>query len=248
MLQDAVEFIGPHDATGPLVLTCEHASARVPAPLEASAEDEAWLSTHWGWDIGAAELTRELARLTGAPAVLSRVSRLVSDANRSIEHPTWIRERLEEGGQSHVLDFNRGLDDAERARREAAYHAPYHESIDALVARRLLAGLPVLLLSVHSFTPLLDAEVRPMEMGVLFDDHEPLAQRLEQALAAEGFSTALNEPYSGRHGMMYAAHRHGTTHQVVYLELEVRHDLLRSVPACHGVADRLRRALRALGV
>ncbi|MCB9742984.1 MAG: N-formylglutamate amidohydrolase [Alphaproteobacteria bacterium] len=247
-LLDAVELIGLDDDPGPLVLTCEHASKRIPQPLVASAQDAHWLDTHWGWDIGAAEVTRELARLSASPAVLTRVSRLVSDANRDPSDPTWVREVLAEGGVEHTLDFNRGLDEAERARRVALYHAPYHACVDALVAQRLLAGRRVLLLSVHSFTPVFDRVARPMEIGVLYVDHEPLAERYAAALSAEGFATALNAPYSGRDGLMYAAHRHGTSHDVVYLELELRQDLLLSVPACHSVASKLHAALGAVGV
>ena len=38
------------DARGdaPLLLTCEHASARLPSPLDASIADAPWLAPHWG--------------------------------------------------------------------------------------------------------------------------------------------------------------------------------------------------------
>ena len=48
--------------------------------------------------------------------------------------------------------------------------------------------------------------------------------------------------------MMYAMSRHGQSHGVVYLELEVRQDLLGSPAAISDVADRLCDALTALQV
>ena len=58
----------------PLLLTCEHASARVPEPLRVSGDDRPWLDTHWAWDIGAAALCRVLLEHLGGAAILARFS------------------------------------------------------------------------------------------------------------------------------------------------------------------------------
>jgi predicted N-formylglutamate amidohydrolase len=81
------------------------------------------------------------------------------------------------------------------------------------------------LVSVHTFTPVYEGERRPMEVGVLFDTQDALAERAERALRAAGFATAMNEPYSGKAGLIYAAERHATTHGRMALELEIRQDL-----------------------
>ncbi|MEM6929678.1 MAG: hypothetical protein AAF602_22250, partial [Myxococcota bacterium] len=52
-------------------------------------------------------------------------------------------------------------------------------------------------------------------------------KRLLDHLAVAGWSVALNEPWSGREGLMYAADRHSLAHGRVALEIEVRQDLLR---------------------
>ena len=64
-----------------------------------------------------------------------------------------------------------------------------------------------------------------MEVGVLFDTQEELASRAAEAIRAAGFVTELNEPYSGRAGLIYAAERHAGAHGKKALELEVRQDL-----------------------
>ena len=84
-----------------------------------------------------------------------------------------------------------------------------------------------------------------MEVGVLFDDHEAHAERLVAALAGEGFAVARNEPYSGFAGLIYSARRHGRAHGVVYLELEVRSDLIASAGRARATAERIARALAA---
>lgn len=244
MNHDAFTILGDADS-GDFLITCEHATAIVPPPLNASAEDVRWLQTHWGYDIGAAEISRALHENTGSTAILSQFSRLVCDPNRGDDHPHWIRTEVE----GHPLSFNVSLDEDERARRKRLYHDPYHQAIDDLLTRRLKqGGGDVLLFSVHTFTPVLGVDVRAMETGVLFDDYEPVARRFARELEAEGFSTALNEPYSGRTGLIYSAQRHGRNHNVIYLELEVRQDLVGTPKAARAVGARVAAALGRLNV
>lgn len=243
-VDDAVEVFGDRHHTRRLVVTCEHASSRVPDPLEVAPEDEHWLATHWGLDIGAGELTRSLVRRKSCVALLARFSRLVCDANRAAEDPGLIMTEVE----GHPLAFNRAIGPAELERRLATYHRPYHTLVDACLGERVARGGDVVLLSIHSFTPVLYGERRTMEVGVLFDRYEPIAKRLAGHLEDEGFVTALNEPYTGTRGNMYAMHRHGRQHGVVYLELEVRQDLLGSTEDIEQVASRVCDALTALQV
>ena len=95
------EIYGSSDS-GPLVLTCEHASRRIPAPLRTTANDRKWLSTHWGWDIGARTVCREMIRQTGGVGVFARFSRLLADANRAPNHEHLVRCAVE----GDVLSFN----------------------------------------------------------------------------------------------------------------------------------------------
>src|SRR4051812_50162758 len=69
-------------AERPLPILCDHAGKEVPGGLGLLGIDAAALSRHIGWDIGAADLTRGLARRLGGAAVLDHCSRLVIDPNR----------------------------------------------------------------------------------------------------------------------------------------------------------------------
>ena len=81
-----VEFCNA-DGRSPVLLLCDHAGRRVPGGRERLGISEAALARHIGWDIGAADLTRTLARLLDAPALLNHVSRLVIDPNRRRGRP-----------------------------------------------------------------------------------------------------------------------------------------------------------------
>jgi predicted N-formylglutamate amidohydrolase len=240
-VDEASEVIG-WPGHGRLVLSCEHASNRIPAPIRAGKLDKPWLATHWAYDIGAAELVREVVRNTGSVAVLSRFSRLICDANRDPTDPTVIVPRVEQ----HPLGFNEFISGTERALRIERYHAAFHRKIDELLERRLPQGGDVVLVSVHSFVPALYGLQRELDVGVLFNPYEAVAKRLAHSLASRGLVTALNEPYSGRRGLIYSAERHGLDHQVLYLELEVNQALLSTPPKVYRIARLIGESLAEL--
>lgn len=223
------------------MLTCEHASNRLPAPYVAEPADRPFLDDHWGWDIGAADLVRALRASTDSVAVLSDYSRLIVDPNRPEEAQDLVR-RVTEG---HALSFNRDVDAAETERRVERFFRPYHAALRAVLDLRV--GRETLLAAVHSFTPVYEGERRWMELGVLFDEHDDLAAEVARLLRQDGWQVALNEPYSGKAGLAYAVHRHGKAHAVPYLEFEVRNDLIRDPAGVARVARSLDFALRQVG-
>ncbi|MCB9777012.1 MAG: N-formylglutamate amidohydrolase [Alphaproteobacteria bacterium] len=235
---DAWERLQQGTARGGLAFCVEHASPRVPPPLYADPDDRGWLSTHWGFDAGVRTVTGALVEQLGGAAVLARFSRLVVDANRPPDHPDLVRTHV----LGQPLSFNAGLDATEIARRVEALHAPYHRAIDDL----LRDERPAALVSVHSFTPVWAGRRRALDVGVLFDRCEAEARLVADALAADGLQTRLNEPYSGREGLIYAASRHGEAHGLPYIELELNQRLCFDDATAHTLADRLAPALSAL--
>lgn len=225
---------------GPLVLSCEHASARIPPPLTTTAEDRAWLGTHWALDIGARAVTLAIAEYTRSTAVLARFSRLICDPNRHQHRNDLVLPAIE----GHSLSFNQNLSPANIQQRIDQYHEPFHLALDAALRERLLTPTPALFISVHSFTPIWGRQLRTMDIGILFDRYEEDAKRLQRALEAEGFFVALNEPYSAMGtGLMYSADRHGQAHRVTHLELEFNQALICTPERCRRVAHRVADAI-----
>jgi predicted N-formylglutamate amidohydrolase len=237
----AYETIGDPTDESRYVFCCEHATNLLPTGIAASANDAPLLEDHWGWDIGARDVTHALVAEGGGQAVLSRFSRLVIDPNRGPDDETAIVRAID--GQT--ISFNAAVDDAEHRRRVDTLHRPYHDAVNEMIAARLALGSPVRLLAIHTFTPSYLGRKRPMEIGVLFDDYDPQAWELENLLESQGFETALNAPYSGKppDGLIYSAKRHGEAHGIEYLELEIRQDLVDTRERASAVAKRIAAAL-----
>src|ERR1700709_921257 len=145
MTENAFEAIaGRGDGRSPLLFLCDHASNALPPGFAMLGLEPALFATHIAYDIGAAELTRALARAYGAPALLGAWSRLLIDLNRGADDPTLVM-KLSDGS---IIPGNRHADAAEVAKRITNFHAPYHQAIAQQIAR---LGKPPLI-SLHSFT------------------------------------------------------------------------------------------------
>lgn len=234
------EIVGNPTHAGPFVFTCEHATRLLPE-WELDPRDRHLVEDHWGWDVGAADLTRELVARTDSCGVLSRFSRLVCDPNRDPCEKSFVVEAVD----GELLALNRSVDEHERERRRRRYFDPFHDAVDRVIRQRVARPGPAQLCAIHSFTPQFLGRKRPMEVGVLFDIHDEPAWLLESALAKQGFESALNAPYSGQDGLIYAANRHGAAHGLVYLELEVRQDLIDTPAKAADAGARIARALES---
>ena len=218
-----------------LILLCDHAGNAIPPAYGTLGLPPEQLLRHIAYDIGAAQVTRRLAAALGAPALLTRYSRLLIDPNRGADDPTLIM-RLSDGA---VIPGNRRLDDAERERRTRLYYAPYHRAIAAVIDQCLASGTPPMLLSIHSFTESWKETPRPWHVGVLWDRDLRLAGPLLDALYAEGdLIVGDNEPYSGQlEGD--CLWQHATCRGLVNALIEIRQDLIRDAAGQEAWARRL---------
>lgn len=215
-----------------VLLICDHASNRVPGGLDGLGLEAALLDGHIAWDIGAGDLTRALSRRLDVPAVLSRVSRLVIDANRALDHGQSIPQ-LSDGVP---VPGNAALGDAERGRRAAAYFAPYHAAIDARITLAKAERAPVLV-AIHSFTPRMDGLSRPWHAGVLHDDDMRLARPVLAAFARHReLVIGDNQPYAGHSDLTFTLPHHAARHGLMSVALEVRQDLIGTAAAVEGWA------------
>lgn len=238
-VEDAVEVAVSGSGKSPFLLTCEHASERLPEPWVWPAEDRWLVGTHWAYDIGAEDLSRDLCDALGATAVLSRFSRLLADPNRDES----ARDLFLAVAEGEEVQLNRAIDAEERERRLARAWRPYHAAVDREVAR---SDCPVVL-AIHTFTPVWNGVAREVEVGVLFDEEAELAERARAALATTGLVVRMNEPYSGQAGLIYSARRHALAHGRRALELEVRQDLAVEALVRAKVVAALRELAKALG-
>lgn len=230
------------DGRRPILLVCDHASRAVPRVLDRLGLDEALLSRHIGWDIGAAELTRRLAHRLDAPAVLGGYSRLVIDLNRQPGDPQSILAKSD----GVVIPGNAGLSAAAQEARAEAFHWPYHHAVDQAFARLRRQGPEPLLFSVHTFTPKLGGEDRRWDLGVLWNRDPRIAVPLIATLReAAGLQVGDNEPYSGKE-IAYTLNLHAGSAGLAHCAIEVRQDHGESESGLERFADLLAVALERI--
>jgi predicted N-formylglutamate amidohydrolase len=230
------------DVGGGLIVVCDHAGNSLPQEYGDLGLPAQEFARHIAYDPGAAAVTRRLAALLHAPAILSTFSRLLIDANRGEDDPTLI-VRLSDGT---VVPGNADVDDRERRRRIACYHAPYHAAIDAAIDGALAAGFVPALVSIHSYTPVWRGYRRPWHAGILWDADGRLAEPLIGTLRADpALVVGDNEPYSGAlpNDTM---NRHGTTRGLAHALVEIRQDLIGEDAGAAEWAERLADILAVL--
>jgi predicted N-formylglutamate amidohydrolase len=218
------------------VLICDHAGRAIPAALGTLGLDETALARHIAWDIGIAEVTRHVSRRLDAAAVLGGYSRLVIDCNRRLDDPTSIAQESD----GMPVPGNRGLDRAARAARAAACFEPYHGAIDRILDGRMRAGLVPAVVSMHSFTPVMNGFERPWHVGVLWNRDARLPLPLLARLGAEAdLCIGDNEPYTGRDEHGYSIIAHGERRGLAHALIEVRQDLIDTHHGAQAWAERL---------
>lgn len=229
----AFEVFDPEGASR-FVLVCDHAANRVPRSLGTLGLDPDRLGEHIGWDPGAAIVARRLAAGIGAPMVASGYSRLVIDCNR----PLHSAESIPEQSAGVAIPGNLGLSAEERGLRVDAFFRPYHQAIDRLLddpGRR-----PRLLLSIHSFAPVLDGRPRPWHVGVSARRDRWLAGLLLRGLSAcPGLTVGDDEPYPIEDDFDYTIPAHGEARGLPSAMIEIRQDGLRTAAEAAGWAARL---------
>ena len=217
------------------LIACDHASNRVPPEVAGGnlGLPEADMARHIAYDVGAEGVTRYLAELMDAPAILSRFSRLVIDPNRGEDDPTLVM-RLYDGT---IIPANRHIDEAEITRRRDLFYRPYHSAYADLAARRD----DTLIVAVHSFTPRLNGRApRPWHIGILFDERDERLSRplLDRLHAQSDICVGENEPYAG-HLPGDAIDRHALQTGRANALIEIRHDLIDTDAGQREWAERL---------
>jgi predicted N-formylglutamate amidohydrolase len=212
---------GAEDAR--VLLVCDHASPVIPQRYQCLGLCDTSRFAHVAWDIGAAEVTRRLARRLDCPAVLAGVSRLVIDCNRQPGDPTSIPATS--GG--FPVPGNQALTDSEADDRAEKWFWPYHHEIGTVLGHLWRHGLPPAMISIHSFTPLWHGQERPWHVGVLSNRDLRMAGPVLRALKArpENFVVGDNEPYSGRE-INYTLDTHAGAAGLPHVSFEIRQDLI----------------------
>jgi predicted N-formylglutamate amidohydrolase len=205
-----------------LLITCEHGGNRIPRRYHSFfLGAEAVRASHRGYDRGALPLARELARALGAPLIASTTSRLLVDLNRSPGHPRLFGETVRQAPPSLRHEIL------------ARYYRPYRRRAENLIAETVAEGQRIVHVSCHSFTPVLDGEVRKADVGLLYDPARPgekalcAAWRIALLERLPDLKVRFNYPYAGTSdGFTAHLRRTFAPEDYVGIELEINQGLV----------------------
>ena len=199
-----------------LILTCEHASNKLPAAFKSAVPAEV-LKTHRAYDIGAIQVFRKLVKFA-KPEFFSegKFSRLFVDLNRTITN------------KSAFSDYLR--DNAKAKAQATAYWTEYRTAIEKFVESALkpkTQAATIVHLGIHSFTPELNGKVRKTDIGILYDPACPQERAYANVIKAEinrlypDMKVRFNYPYKGTTDGLTTTLRKKFGQRYVGIEIEI---------------------------
>jgi len=226
------------EATGPVLLVCEHASAYIPQEYGYLGLVDKDRLSHAAWDPGALETAEILAKLLDAVLVNATHSRLLYDCNRAPDANDAIPEK------SEIFDIpgNAGLSNVEIHNRIDQYYTPFYDQVRN--SRNAIGGSAVIV-TIHSFTPVYHGEKRDVEIGILHDVDARLADAILQSAKPDSeLDIRRNEPYSASDGVTHTLKVHGVEPGLLNVMIEIRNDLITTPKECQKMAEMLNALIR----
>lgn len=234
---DVAEIIHP-DSQAPVVFLCEHASNHIPDDYGDLGLSKADLAKHIAWDIGAADLTRNLASHFQAGAILATFSRLLVDANREPDHGGLIPAVSD----NIIIPGNQDLSEDEIERRMQRFYHPFHDAclsyLDDHPNLQMVIG-------IHSFTPEIGGFKRPWPIGLLWNKDRSLSLDLLRHFLDRGVNIGDNLPYSGK-DLFYTLNHHGGRRDVPHVGIEIRQNGLDTAAGVDAWTEALIYAIEGL--
>lgn len=174
------------------IISCEHGGNQIPAAYASFFQEAAEvLQTHQGYDPGALDLFKLLAAELSDISIYSVTSRLLVELNRSLHHKNLFSA------------YTKKLPAATKKEIIEQHYLPYRKQLENKILEFSSKGNKVVHLSIHSFTPLLNGEVRKADIGLLYDPGRKeerefcriWKEQLQEALPTK--VVRLNYPYLG---------------------------------------------------
>ncbi|MDG1714617.1 N-formylglutamate amidohydrolase [Lacinutrix sp.] len=175
-----------------LILTCEHGGNKIPKPYQLYFKNQDLvLNSHRGYDLGALDVFNYLKPLSNY-SKYSDNSRLLIELNRSLHHKKLFSE------------FSKTLSKDDKKQLISNYYLEFRNNVEASIKKYIYSNNKVLHLSVHSFTPILNNQVRHCDIGLLFDSRNIAEKKFSKNLKSEilkqdkTLNVRFNYPYLGK--------------------------------------------------
>ena len=209
-----------------VIVSCEHAGARVPARfVHAFAGKSRLLASHRAFDRGALALANALARRLRVGVIAYPYTRLLIDPNRSEHHRALYSE------------ITRRLSREDRQTLLERYYRPHRARVFDAVEKAVGSGARVVHLAAHSFTPRLDGDIRNADVAFLYDPRRRPERKLvamwcanlaiDSALMNASLRVRRNYPYRGvADGLTTALRRRFAARDYLGIEVEMNQVLM----------------------
>jgi predicted N-formylglutamate amidohydrolase len=229
----------------PFLLTSDHFGRVIPERLGDLGLPSSELTRHIAWDIGIAGVARALSAQLDAHLIAQAYSRLVIDCNRPFTSSSSIPLMSE----ATIIPGNESLTREAVAARRREVFEPYHRHITEVIDRRLREGIPTVLVSLHSFTPVYAGIKRPWHVGTLYQGDTRLPPLLLKGLRAQGdLVVGDNEPYAVSNETDYTIPVHGEARGLMNTGIEIRQDLISDQAGKMQWAERLAAIFREIEI
>lgn len=243
----------------PILLTCEHASARIPKDLNKLGLSFPELRGAKDlYDPGSAQLTRMLAENLGASMLLATTSRLVIDYNRRLDMqgvagnayhaPALKTELLTDLDDKEIIVpivANQKKSARLAVARYKQYVQPYQVAGTTLAQRLVAIHGHCLVLSIHSFYPVYRGDVRKTDIDVLYDVAVREGKQFAQVVKKQtSLVVAENKPWGMKDVDGGVFNSLQSQPGVTLLAVDINNRLLQSKSAVHALARALSPAIR----
>jgi predicted N-formylglutamate amidohydrolase len=224
----------------PFLLIADHYGRAIPHLLGDLGLAKSELERHIAWDIGIAGTASALSKHLDAHLIAQHYSRLVIDCNR----PPHAASSIPRISESTVIPGNEGLTREAAAARKREVFDPYHRRISETIDDRLRKGVPTILVSLHSFTPVYGGIARPWHVGTLYQSNNQLPSLLLARLRAlPDLIVGDNQPYAVTNETDYTIPVHGEARGLMNSGIEIRQDLIAEEAGQREWAQRLANVL-----
>ncbi len=221
MENTVVEVINPK-GNGRFVLVCEHASKFIPDKFDNLGLSVKARESHVAWDPGAFDVAVGLSKILDAPLVTSGISRLIYDCNR----PPTAKSSIPERSETFNIKGNTNLNKDEVSERAEKYYFPFRNALSECLGSHSRRVKSSILVTIHTFTPVFHGRERKVDLGIVHDSDNRMADGMLNALAASSMNIERNQPYGPRDGVTHTLKEHGNRRGIASVMIEIKNDLV----------------------
>jgi predicted N-formylglutamate amidohydrolase len=224
-----------------IIFICDHASSNIDRRYRKKFTDTKILDSHVSYDIGAKNLTLNLAKQLKQSCILSNFSRLLIDPNRNKTD----KDLIVSTSFGIKIPINNNIEKKEKESRVKNFYNIYHNKISKLVNNKVKRYEKVFLISIHSFTKKNKTFNRGVEVGLLWNKNMKLLLFIQKKLSEFGIHYGRNFPYSGFH-FNYTLDKHSKNGLIDNITIEIRNDLINNIKGINKYTELFSKILKEL--